>query len=192
MQKTGLTTFLTTMGFMQIIQSRLIIVDISAITQRIGSTKRSGKRTRNTQQLAPCVVLVLYNQISSSISQTNDVALYIQNIIVDRTATVHLTRLAIRIIEKMHIAEVHQLLAVVGVVVTRSRRTICTHNIPAVTGTLMVIALHNTTISKINLPQIPAFNPSISPVTVIGDISHTIVGKALTVERSQLVLLTLL
>ena len=85
------------------IESSLLVVNISPIPERIPLAQRISERTSRAQQLAPCIVLVFYNEGTSAVKQAHDVALQIVDVGIDNAVVADLRRTALRIVEEVQV-----------------------------------------------------------------------------------------
>ena len=87
----------------QIIQSRLLIVHIPTIAERIQRTNRRCQTAGFADRITPCVITIFYHLCTIRVNQRNHIALQIVDIeVIDIVIGDH-TGLTLRIIEEMQI-----------------------------------------------------------------------------------------
>ena len=87
----------------QIIQSRLLIVDIPTITERIEFAEGGGFAASGSDRLAPCIVLIFYKNVVSSVKNCNDITLQVVDVGVHGAIEVYHRRTAVRIVVEVQI-----------------------------------------------------------------------------------------
>ena len=63
-----------------IVETSLLIVNIATIAERIQLAQRRCQSTRGRQQLAPCAVLVFYNNATVAVKDSDNIALSIRSL----------------------------------------------------------------------------------------------------------------
>ena len=74
---------------LQIIQPSFRVVDIPAVAQRVGRTKRRCHCTGCAQRIAPCVVAVGHNARAAGADETGHVALRVLDVEILRAVVAH-------------------------------------------------------------------------------------------------------
>ena len=85
----------------QVIQSGFLIVDITAIAERIALAQRRCQRAGRSERIARCAVLVFYNERARIVNQPDDVSLKIVEVGVDRAIESYLRRTGLRVVEEV-------------------------------------------------------------------------------------------
>lgn len=68
----------------QVVQPRFLIEDISTIAEGVAYTERVSERAGCGERLAPCIVLVFYNEFASAVKDSHGVSLKIVEVGADR------------------------------------------------------------------------------------------------------------
>ena len=168
------------------IESSLLVVNISPIPERIPFAQRISERTSRAQQLAPCIVLVFYNEGPSAVKQAHDVALQIVDVGIDNAVVADLRRTALRIVEEVQIVVVDCHVSkqlTVELVLRLGTIDNLAHTQPIV----VVFELHGCAGLR-HLLELAACIPGIRPRSVIQRISNGVVGNGFAVVAGQLVL----
>ena len=92
---------LTVISTPEIIQPDLIVIDITAITEGLHSTKRADHAARLANRLASCIVSIRYHLGAIAVNRTNDDALQVVQVGIGTTVEDHHSRLILHIIHKL-------------------------------------------------------------------------------------------
>ena len=169
----------------EIIQPRLFIVDIAAVTERLHSAERADKSTSLTDGASPGVIHIPNNNRTIGIKDSNHITLQVLHVAVRHTVIHHNSRLVACIIEEMQFiisaGKMHNVLAM---------QRIVGHN--AIHGFLhpqpvFVVYEAGRGFAVCHAGKLPAILPGVSPLTIVQRVADLVVGNAHTINSSELV-----
>ena len=82
-------------------QSRLFVVDVTTITERLNRAQRAGHTAALANRLTPCIVLIFYNNAACAVKNGNNVALKVMHIGILGAIKLNDGRLVVGVVEEM-------------------------------------------------------------------------------------------
>lgn len=170
----------------QLVKTRLFIVDIASVPERIQISQCACQTAGATDDLAPCVVLILYHNAARGVNQSNDVSLQVVQIVIRRALIIYDAWLALSVIEEVHpVAALNQMghMPAVYRIVRRDARCGLSHS-----HAVVVVVVHDFRARLLHLQQFAARLPAVCPGSVVRQVAARIVRQGDSVVRRQLVL----
>lgn len=88
---------------LQIVQLRLLVIEIPTIAERIAHTKLISHGAGCGKQLTPCIVLVFYHQHAGIVKQADYITLQIMDVGIHCAIELHFHRTALRVVEEVEL-----------------------------------------------------------------------------------------
>ena len=167
---------------LQIVQPRFRVVDVPAVAQRVGRTKRRCHCTGCGQRIAPCVVGVGHDARAAGADKAGHVALRVLDVEILRSIVIHGQRAGRVVGEVQLIAaprQLHQLVAQIMVIV---RRTVDGFRDALAVG---IVAVGDCLAGLAHPRELAAVLPRVRPRAVAQEVADLIRRQALAADARQ-------